>query len=72
MWTLWTCYSTIHLPPPLLPSLQDIYMDLRSNVLLHVSIEEIGMRSTRWALVSWAQRAINRQDGSVDVQTSSR
>eukprot|EP00887_Chlorella_sp_A99_P007742 scaffold20.g7742.t1 len=53
-------------------SSQDIYMDLRSNVLLHVSIEEIGMRSTRWALVSWAQRAVHRQDGSVDVQTSHR
>lgn len=43
---------------------QDVYVDLRQNVLLHVSVEEIGMRSTKWALCAWNQRAAPRADGT--------
>ncbi|KAL6785838.1 hypothetical protein ACKKBG_A00370 [Auxenochlorella protothecoides x Auxenochlorella symbiontica] len=35
-----------------------VYVDLRQTVLLHIAVEEIGMRSTKWALCSWAQRAV--------------
>ena len=47
-------------------AVQDIYADLRQNVLLHVSVEEIGMRSTRWALLSTGARP--RYEGGVEVQ----
>lgn len=43
---------------------QDVYVDLRQNVLLHVSVEEIGMRSTKWALCAWSARATPRADGT--------
>ena len=41
---------------------QDVHVDLRQNVLMHVSVEEINMRSTKWSLCSWAQRPGWRHD----------
>ena len=51
------CYS---IPPG---GEQDVHVDLRQNVLMHVSVEEINMRSTKWSLCSWAQRP-GRHDSS--------
>jgi len=35
---------------------------MRQNVLMHVSVEEINMRSVKWSLCSWAQRNFGRGD----------
>ena len=41
------------LPAPCpIPLLQNLYVDMQQVVQMHVSIEEIGMRSTRWSTVS--------------------
>jgi len=50
------CYS---IPPG---GEQDVHVDLRQNVLMHVSVEEINMRSVKWSLCSWAQR-LGRREG---------
>lgn len=49
------CYS---IPPG---GEQDVHVDLRQNVLMHVSVEEINMRSIKWSLCSWAQRPGRRE-----------
>lgn len=51
---------------------QEVYVDMRQNVLLHVSVEEIGMRSTRWALLSAGYRQAPRDGGGVDLTYSQR
>jgi len=52
-------------------SSQDIYADLRQNVLLHVAVEEIGMRSTKWSMCSWAQKAAFKGE-VIDVSYTQR
>jgi hypothetical protein len=60
------CYSV---PPG---GEQDVYVDLRQAVLMHVSVEEINMRSTRWSLCSWAARAQGRGDARETQYTARR
>ena len=49
-------------------------MDLRQSVFLHVSVEEIGMRSTRWAPLSSGRAAQYRSEGGLlpDLQHTQR
>jgi hypothetical protein len=59
------CYS---IPPG---GEQDVHVDLRQNVLMHVSVEEINMRSIKWSLCSWAQRP-NRREGRETQQYAAK
>ena len=35
--------------------LQDVYADLSNNLLLHVMVPALGLRSKEWTVVSWAR-----------------
>ena len=35
--------------------LQDVYADLSNNLLVHVVVPALGLRSKQWTVVSWAR-----------------
>jgi hypothetical protein len=43
---------------------------MRQVVQMHVSIEEIGMRSTKWATVSNGVRHVTLADGSLGLEAA--
>ena len=42
--------------------LQDVYADLSGNVLMHVTVPELGLRSSHWSVISWASSQVHSQD----------
>jgi hypothetical protein len=44
-----------------LPCSQHIYADLSGNVLMHVTVPELGLHSTQWAVISWARSQTSRR-----------
>ena len=34
---------------------QDVYADLSNNLLVHVMVPALGLRSKEWTVVSWAR-----------------
>ena len=57
------------LPAPCpIPLLQNLYVDMQQVVQMHVSIEEIGMRSTRWSTVSSGVRHVTLPDGGMGLE----
>lgn len=44
--------------------MQNLYLDMRQVVQMHVSVEEIGMRSTKWATVNHGVRSVPAADSS--------
>lgn len=60
-------------PPPLpLPSPQSLYVDMRQVVQAHVSIEEVGMRSTRWCTLSHGVRFATLPDGRLELENKTK
>lgn len=57
-------------PPTHLAHPQSLYVDMRQVVQMHVSVEEIGMRSTRWSTVSHGVRYVTLQDGTMGLETT--
>lgn len=43
---------------------------MRQVVQVHASVEEIGMRSTKWATVSHGVRHVTLPDGSMALETA--
>jgi hypothetical protein len=58
-------YFTYRIPPG---GQQDMYVDMRQNVLMHVAVEEISMRSIKWTACSWAAHREGR-DGWDSLHT---
>lgn len=52
-------YYSFKIPPG---DEHSVYIDMRQHVLMHVSVEEINMRTTKWSFCSWAQRVHKRGD----------
>ena len=52
-------YLALSIPPG---SEEKAHVDMRQNVYLHVSVEEINMRSLKWSLCNWAQRTPGRSE----------
>lgn len=59
-------------PHPIPPSCstQSLYVDMRQRVDMHVAVEEIGMRSTRWSTVSHGVRYTTLPDGSMGLEAT--
>lgn len=49
---------------------QSLYVDMRQRVDMHVAVEEVGMRSTRWATVSHGVRYTTLPDGSMGLEAT--
>ena len=49
--------------------MQSLYVDMRQVVQMHVSVEEIGMRSTRWCTVSQGVHYTTLPDGAVELES---
>lgn len=43
---------------------------MRQVVQAHVSVEEIGMRSTKWATVSHGVRYVTHPDGTMGLEST--
>lgn len=40
---------------------QDVYADLSNNLLVHVMVPALGLRSKQWTVVSWARSQTARE-----------
>ena len=41
--------------------MQDVYADLSNNLLVHVMVPALGLRSKQWTVVSWARSQTARE-----------
>ena len=41
--------------------LQDVYADLSNNLLVHVMVPALGLRSKQWTVISWARSQTARE-----------
>ena len=40
---------------------QDVYADLSNNLLVHVMVPALGLRSKQWTVISWARSQTARE-----------
>lgn len=42
-------------------AMQDVYADLSNNLLVHVMVPALGLRSKQWTVISWARSQTARE-----------